>query len=58
MPLLPRLEAGRREQLADRRERLEVIELMPRTATGKIQKFVLRETAKKLAPEGGAAVNF
>jgi non-ribosomal peptide synthetase component E (peptide arylation enzyme) len=39
-------------------ERLEVIPLMPRTATGKIQKFVLRETAKKLAPEGGAAVNF
>ena len=39
-------------------ERLEVIELMPRTATGKIQKFVLRETAKKLAPESSAAVNF
>ena len=38
-------------------ERLEVIELMPRTATGKIQKFVLRETAKKLAPPD-AAVNF
>ncbi len=35
-------------------ERLEVIETMPRTATGKIQKFVLRESAKKLAPEGGA----
>jgi cyclohexanecarboxylate-CoA ligase len=39
-------------------ERLEVVEQMPRTATGKIQKFVLREAAKKLAPEGGAAVNF
>ena len=31
-------------------ERLEVIETMPRTATGKIQKFVLRESAKQLAP--------
>jgi cyclohexanecarboxylate-CoA ligase len=39
-------------------ERLEVVEQMPRTATGKIQKFVLREAAKKLAAEGGAAVNF
>jgi cyclohexanecarboxylate-CoA ligase len=39
-------------------ERLEVIETMPRTATGKIQKFVLRETAKQIAPQGGAAVNF
>jgi cyclohexanecarboxylate-CoA ligase len=39
-------------------ERLEILPQMPRTATGKIQKFVLRETAKKLAPEGGAAVNF
>jgi 3-phosphoshikimate 1-carboxyvinyltransferase len=39
-------------------ERLEVVEQMPRTATGKIQKYVLREAAKKLAPEGGAAVNF
>jgi len=39
-------------------ERLEVVEQMPRTPTGKIQKFVLREAAKKLAPEGGAAVNF
>jgi cyclohexanecarboxylate-CoA ligase len=39
-------------------ERLEVVEQMPRTATGKIQKFVLREAAKKLAAAGGAAVNF
>jgi cyclohexanecarboxylate-CoA ligase len=39
-------------------ERLEVMEQMPRTPTGKIQKFVLREAAKKLAAEGGAAVNF
>jgi acyl-coenzyme A synthetase/AMP-(fatty) acid ligase len=39
-------------------ERLEVVEQMPRTATGKIRKFVLREAAKKLAAEGGAAVNF
>jgi cyclohexanecarboxylate-CoA ligase len=37
-------------------ERLEVVEQMPRTATGKIQKYVLREAAKKLAPEGGAHV--
>jgi non-ribosomal peptide synthetase component E (peptide arylation enzyme) len=27
-------------------ERLEIIEAMPRTASGKIQKFVLREQAK------------
>jgi cyclohexanecarboxylate-CoA ligase len=39
-------------------ERLEILPQMPRTATGKIQKFVLRESAKKLAPEGSAAVNF
>ncbi|MDH4095066.1 MAG: AMP-binding protein [Betaproteobacteria bacterium] len=39
-------------------ERLEVVEQMPRTATGKIQKFVLREAARKLAAAGGAAVNF
>jgi len=39
-------------------ERLEVMEQMPRTPTGKIQKFVLREAAKKLAAEAGAAVNF
>jgi cyclohexanecarboxylate-CoA ligase len=38
-------------------ERLEILPQMPRTATGKIQKFVLRETAKKLAPPD-AAVNF
>ncbi|MCG2634012.1 MAG: AMP-binding protein [Gammaproteobacteria bacterium] len=29
-------------------ERLEIIEAMPRTASGKIQKFQLRETAKQL----------
>jgi cyclohexanecarboxylate-CoA ligase len=39
-------------------ERLEIVEQMPRTPTGKIQKYVLREAAKKLAPQGGAAVNF
>ena len=39
-------------------ERLEIVEQMPRTPTGKIQKFVLREAAKKLAPEGSEAVNF
>ena len=39
-------------------ERLEIMEQMPRTPTGKIQKFVLREAAKKLAAGGGAAVNF
>ncbi len=32
-------------------ERLEVLAEMPRTATGKIQKFVLREIAKGLRPE-------
>lgn len=32
-------------------ERLEIIEAMPRTPTGKIQKFRLRELAKRLAPE-------
>jgi acyl-coenzyme A synthetase/AMP-(fatty) acid ligase len=31
-------------------ERLEVLAEMPRTATGKIQKFVLRELAKELKP--------
>lgn len=30
-------------------ERLEIIEEMPRTPTGKIQKFVLRELARSLA---------
>ncbi len=30
-------------------ERLEIIEQMPMTATGKIQKFELRERAKALA---------
>jgi len=39
-------------------KRLEIVEQMPRTPTGKIQKFVLRKAAKKLAPEGGAPVNF
>jgi cyclohexanecarboxylate-CoA ligase len=39
-------------------ERLAILPQMPRTATGKIQKFVLRDAAKKLAAEGGAAVNF
>ncbi|HET7366060.1 MAG TPA: AMP-binding protein [Burkholderiales bacterium] len=32
-------------------ERLEVLAEMPRTPTGKIQKFVLRELAKGLAPQ-------
>lgn len=32
-------------------ERLEVIDEMPRTPTGKIQKFVLRERARNLLPE-------
>jgi len=32
-------------------ERLEVLAEMPRTPTGKIQKFVLRELAKGLKPE-------
>jgi cyclohexanecarboxylate-CoA ligase len=35
-------------------ERLEVIEEMPRTPTGKIQKFVLRERARSLLPEAEA----
>ena len=35
-------------------ERLEIVEQMPRTPTGKIQKYVLREAAKKLATGGGA----
>ena len=39
-------------------ERLEIVEQMPRTPTGKIQKFVLREAAKKLAASDGTAVNF
>jgi len=39
-------------------ERLEIVEQMPRTPTGKIQKYVLREAAKKLASGGGEAVNF
>jgi cyclohexanecarboxylate-CoA ligase len=33
-------------------ERLEVLAEMPRTPTGKIQKFVLRELAKDLLPRG------
>lgn len=32
-------------------ERLEILKLMPRTASGKIQKFVLREWARKLVEE-------
>ena len=36
-------------------ERLEVLAEMPRTPTGKIQKFVLRELAKDLKPESVAA---
>lgn len=34
-------------------ERLEIISDMPRTASGKIQKFILREMAKKLKPQTG-----
>ena len=37
-------------------ERLEIVDEMPRTATGKIQKFVLRERARKLFPESNAHV--
>ena len=37
-------------------ERLEVLAEMPRTPTGKIQKFVLRSLAKELKPEAAAAV--
>jgi len=37
-------------------ERLEIVPEMPRTPTGKIQKFVLRERAKGLAAEGSQAV--
>jgi len=36
-------------------EQLVVLAEMPRTATGKIQKFVLREIAKNLSPQAGAA---
>jgi len=36
-------------------ERLEVLAEMPRTATGKIQKFVLREVAKSLPEQAAAA---
>jgi cyclohexanecarboxylate-CoA ligase len=36
-------------------ERVEVLAEMPRTPTGKIQKFVLREIAKSLAPQGAGA---
>jgi cyclohexanecarboxylate-CoA ligase len=35
-------------------ERVEQIEAMPRTPSGKIQKFVLRERARELRPEGPA----
>jgi cyclohexanecarboxylate-CoA ligase len=34
-------------------ERLELVEAMPRTPSGKIQKFKLRETAAKLGAEAG-----
>jgi cyclohexanecarboxylate-CoA ligase len=34
-------------------ERLEVIDAMPRTASGKIQKFVLRQAASQLKPTRG-----
>jgi cyclohexanecarboxylate-CoA ligase len=37
-------------------ERLEVLAEMPRTPTGKIQKFVLRELAKELAPRVSASL--
>ncbi|MDH4323378.1 MAG: AMP-binding protein [Betaproteobacteria bacterium] len=37
-------------------ERLEILEQMPRTPTGKIQKFVLRERAKAFVAEGGRAL--
>ncbi len=35
-------------------ERLEVVEAMPRTPSGKIQKFKLREIAETLALDCGA----
>jgi len=35
-------------------ERLEILEQMPRTATGKIQKFQLREQAQSLQPDSSA----
>jgi len=35
-------------------ERLEIIDEMPRTPTGKIQKFVLRERARNFVPESNA----
>ena len=37
-------------------ERLEIIDAMPRTPTGKIQKFVLRERARASFPEAGTRV--
>jgi len=37
-------------------ERLEILDAMPRTATGKIQKFVLRERAQQLAAQAADAV--
>jgi cyclohexanecarboxylate-CoA ligase len=36
-------------------ERLELLAEMPRTPTGKIQKYMLRELAKDLQPEAGSA---
>jgi cyclohexanecarboxylate-CoA ligase len=35
-------------------ERLEVVEALPRTPSGKIQKFKLRDMAKTLGPAGKA----
>jgi non-ribosomal peptide synthetase component E (peptide arylation enzyme) len=37
-------------------ERLELLAEMPRTPTGKIQKFVLRELAKGLVPQAAMPV--
>jgi len=36
---------------------LEIVEQMPRTPTGKINKFLLHAAASKLAPLGRAAIN-
>ncbi len=38
-------------------ERLEVIDEMPRTPSGKIQKFVLRDRAQSFAAEAGLRRN-
>ena len=37
-------------------ERLEIVDQLPRNATGKVQKYVLREIAKRLA-DGGNEIN-